>query len=149
MQRMLHRTQPFSMVAPKNSAPLACVFGGRLQIPPPSEKTDTQMPDVLKDSSSRVRALARQKDTEISRNAFLGISFCTEECHIHLVGVFPFKMLSPHGCCAFLAFFKDAKRIKFGIFHFNDPHILQRPVSAAPERSSQKAFVLLFPPQFK
>ena len=34
------------------------------------------MPGVLKDSSSRARALARQRDTEISRNAFLGISFC-------------------------------------------------------------------------
>ena len=30
---------------------------------------------VLKDSSSKTRALARQRDTEISRNAFLGISF--------------------------------------------------------------------------
>ena len=29
------------------------------------------MPGVLKDSSSRARALARQRDTEISRNAFL------------------------------------------------------------------------------
>ena len=34
------------------------------------------MPGVLKDSSSEARALARQRDTEISRNAFLGISFC-------------------------------------------------------------------------
>lgn len=34
------------------------------------------MPGVLKDSSSGARALARQRDTEISRNAFLGISFC-------------------------------------------------------------------------
>lgn len=33
------------------------------------------MPGVLKDSSSEARALARQRDTEISRNAFLGISF--------------------------------------------------------------------------
>ena len=33
------------------------------------------MPGVLKDSNSKVRALARQRDTEISRNAFLGIPF--------------------------------------------------------------------------
>lgn len=35
-----------------------------------------EMPGVLKDSSSRARALAGQRDTGISRNAFLGISFC-------------------------------------------------------------------------
>ena len=34
------------------------------------------MPGVLTDNSSRARALARQRDTEISRNASLGISFC-------------------------------------------------------------------------
>lgn len=33
------------------------------------------MPGVLKDSSSRARALARKANTEISRNAFLGIFF--------------------------------------------------------------------------
>ena len=38
-------------------------------------KKDGLMRCVLKDSSSKTRALARQRDTEISRNAFLGISF--------------------------------------------------------------------------
>ena len=40
-----------------------------------TQKGHIIMPGVLKDSSSRARALARQRDTEISRNAFLGISF--------------------------------------------------------------------------
>ena len=35
------RTQPLSMVAPKNAVPLACVFGGRLQIPPTAPKKRT------------------------------------------------------------------------------------------------------------
>lgn len=39
------------------------------------------MPGVLKDSSSEARALARQRDTEISRNAFLGISFFFKSAH--------------------------------------------------------------------
>ncbi|MDO4809341.1 MAG: hypothetical protein Q4A04_05195 [Eubacteriales bacterium] len=40
-----------------------------------SKENESGMLGVLKDSSSRARALARQRDTEISRDAFLGISF--------------------------------------------------------------------------
>lgn len=72
------------------------------------------MPGVLKDSSSRARALARQRDTEISRDAFLGISFYVEGCQIHLAGFLPFIIHFPHCCCDFCSFshfFKDAKRI--------------------------------------
>ena len=71
---------------------------------------------VLKDSSSRARALARQRDTEISRNALLGISFYAEECQTHSAG-----FLSKCLFVLFLRFpllytlFKDAKGVEFGI----------------------------------
>ena len=54
----------------------------------PELKILCQMRCVLKDSSSRARALARQRDTEISRNAFLGISFCFLYPHIRFIALF-------------------------------------------------------------
>lgn len=72
-----------------------------------------QRPCVLKDSSSRARALSRQKDTEISRNAFLGISFYVEGCQTHLAGFLPLKMFFLTIAVIFSLFltnFKDAKQ---------------------------------------
>ena len=71
------------------------------------------MPGVLKDSSSRARALSRQKDTEISRNALLGISFYVEGCQTHLAGFLPLKMFFLTIAVIFSLFltnFKDAKQ---------------------------------------
>ena len=49
------------------------------------------MGGVLKDSSSRARALARQRDTEISRNAFLGIFFLCFIRTFDLSSSFPYN----------------------------------------------------------
>ena len=76
-------------------------------------KGTAQTPCVLKDSSSRARALSRQKDTEISRNAFLGISFYVEGCQTHLTGFLPLKMFFLTIAVIFSLFltnFKDAKQ---------------------------------------
>ena len=87
--------------------PSSETFGGK------NVQKGTATPCVLKDSSSRARALSRQKDTEISRNAFLGISFYVEGCQTHLAGFLPLKMFFLTIAVIFSLFltnFKDAKQ---------------------------------------
>lgn len=50
------------------------------------------MPSALKDSSSRARALARQRDTEKSISANLGIFFIFQIRTFDLSGCFPYNI---------------------------------------------------------